>query len=181
MSDYNYEQEAWEQGNGNTPAKAIDIKLMQKGDTQFIMPTRASDGSAAYDVFIPKKTPLRYGRQIIPLGFAIEMPQHIALDCRTRSGYSAKGLIAYQEGSGMELRIDADVQLGLIDSDYRGEVCAILNVRDPRIHTFPMYLAFGQAVAQMKFCYVPQTRLQVVKELSTTERGENGFGKHNNE
>lgn len=145
------------------------------------MPKRASAGSAAYDVFVPSPYCLKYGRQVVKLGFQVEMPPIIALDDRSRSGYTLKGLLAYDE-DGKEYRIDADVELGLIDSDYRGEVGALLIVRDSEVVNRELYLIPGQAIAQMKFCYVPPTNLILTDdELSETERGDRGFGKLNNE
>lgn len=155
----------------------VKVKSLRDG---YKMPERATKGSAAYDVYVPERVKLQYGRQIIPLGFAVEMPDYLALDNRTRSGYAAKGLIAEQD-NGYELRLDAEVTLGLIDSDYRGEVGCILNVRDVRVNNFDIYLTKGQAIAQMKFCFVPQTELIEVAELTDTERAEKGFGEANNE
>ena len=139
-----------------------------------IMPKKATKGSAAYDAYLPVTYKLKPGRQVLPLGFAIEMPEILALDCRSRSGNSAKGLLV-RDVTGAELRIDADVQLGLIDSDYRNEVGVIINVRDSRCEYLDLYVERGQAIAQLKFCYVPAVKLVEVEELSKTERT-GGFG-----
>lgn len=144
-----------------------------------ILPARITPGSAAYDAIIPEDVRLHQGRQVIPLGYAISMPPTLALDCRTRAGYAAKGLLAYRK-NGNEARIEADVTLGLIDSDYRDEVGVIINVHDRRIYDAQFYLHRGQALAQLKFCIVPETELIEVDELDTTERT-GGFGKMNGE
>ena len=144
-----------------------------------ILPARITPGSAAYDAIIPEDVRLRRGRQIIPLGYAISMPPTLALDCRTRAGYAAKGMLVYRE-NGNEARIDADVTLGLIDSDYRNEVGAIIHVHDHRLEGTRFYLHRGQALAQLKFCLVPETEFVEVDELDTTGRT-GGFGEMNGE
>lgn len=151
-----------------------------------IIPKRVTDGSAAYDAMIPCDYELKYGRQIIPLGFALAMPPTLGLDNRTRSGYAAKGLKVYDESGnendcdGNELRLDADVILGLIDSDYRNELGIILIVRDERVKTKRLFLHRGQAVSQLKFCVVPETEFVEVDQLNKTDRI-GGFGRQNNE
>ena len=100
--------------------------------------------------------------------------------------HAAKGLKAYDEfgnevdGEGNEYRLDADVILGLIDSDYRDEVGVILDVRDEHVKTQRFFLHRGQAVSQLKFCIVPDTQFVEVGELDETERI-GGFGKQNGE
>ena len=38
-----------------------------------VLPKKATEGSAAYDLYVPEDTIIKPGRQIIPLGFAMEM------------------------------------------------------------------------------------------------------------
>ena len=106
------------------------------------------------------------------------MPVCLEMNCRTRAGYAAKGLKC--EINGTEIRIDADVRLGLIDSDYRNEIGVILDVKDPVVYLNDAYLRKGQALAQLDFAIVPDTEIQVAEELDETERT-GGFGKMNNE
>ena len=144
-----------------------------------IIPSRVTNGSAAYDAMIPCDYEIKYGRQIIPLGFAISMPKTLGLDNRTRAGYAAKGILCYNQYYG-EVRIDADIILGLIDSDYRNEVGAILCVRDERVKTEKLHFKRGQAISQLKFCIVPETEFVEVDSLDETDRI-GGFGKQNGE
>ena len=106
------------------------------------------------------------------------MPVCLEMNCRTRAGYAAKGLKCYING--VEIRIDADVRLGLIDSDYRNEIGVILDVKDPVVYLNDAYIRKGQALAQLDFSFVPETQLQVVEELDETDRT-GGFGQMNNE
>ena len=59
-----------------------------------------------------------------------------------------------------------------VDEDYRGEVCVpIVNVSNESYTIQP-----DERVAQMLITRVDQAEIQVVTELSDTERGEGGFG-----
>ena len=61
-----------------------------------ILPKKATEGSAAYDLYVPEDIIIKPGRQIIPLGFAMEMePGHEAL-VNPRSGFSSKGMEGYE-------------------------------------------------------------------------------------
>lgn len=146
----------------------------------FKMPEKATPRSCAYDVYVPERYKLKFGRQVIPLGFKMEMPINIKANNRPRSGYSAKGVLA-ENVMGTEIRIDADVELGLIDSDYRGECGTILVVRDERVKSHDYFLPKHLAISQMEFAYKPETTLSLADALSDTQRGEKGFGEANNE
>jgi len=152
----------------------------------FKKPELASDGSAAYDAFVPEQTEIKYGRQIIPLGFKMAMSKRIGLDNRTRAGYSAFGLRVFDQND-KEYRIDADVQLGLIDSDYRKEVGTILTVRSWRLWPIVQFLTGKkyflhkhQAISQLAFRTVPAIEFVEVDELDKTGRI-GGFGEQNKE
>lgn len=160
----------------------IAVKIKRLTDEAFI-PEKASDGAAAFDLKIPVTTRIHYGRQVIHTGLSAEMPQFLRMDCRSRSGYTLKGLIVTDE-SGEQIRIDADVQLGLIDSDYRGEIGIILNVKDWRLKWLfwkRYYVVEAQALAQITFTKVPKIILYETGTLTETLRGANGFGAHNGE
>lgn len=94
------------------------------------MPEKAHDADAAYDVFTKEDTIISdWNRYAIPLGFKIQLPKHLAAVIQPRSGMSSIGMYAqqlYEDGFTKEVRIDADVKLGLIDSGYTGEVKAIV-------------------------------------------------------
>lgn len=137
---------------------------------QAIIPTKATPGSAAYDVYCPVDTRLRSGRQVIPLGFAIELPDGYEAKIEPRSGYSSKGFAATLGVK--EYRIDADVIPGKIDSDYRSGVGVIVHSKENRIHI----IKAGQRIAQLTIYKVETADFSEVDELTDTERGEGGFG-----
>lgn len=133
-----------------------------------VVPSKATPGSAAYDVRICEDVvvlPMR--RQVIPLCFAVEMPYGIEAKIEPRSGFSSKGMLD-KDGQ----RKDADVIQGKVDSDYRGPVGVIVHSHEP----YPFTLEKGTAVAQMTFYRVEDADFDEADELSSTERGEGGFG-----
>ena len=96
-------------------------------------------------------------RELIPLGFALELPEGYEAVIRPRSGMMSKGI---------------DEAIGTIDSDYRGEVRAcIINNTTQRIKIYN-----GDRICQMKIQESQQFSFKVVDELSETERGVGGFG-----
>lgn len=135
----------------------VKIKLIEGGK----MPERKTKGAAAFDCYarIEDGFKLINGTTIVPLGFALELPE----------GYCAKILL--RSGIGAKTPIRMANSLGLIDSDFRGEVSAILEC-----HTGVFRIENGERIAQMVIERVEPVTLEVVDELSETERGANGFG-----
>lgn len=121
--------------------------------------TRATGGAAGYDLYATTKVYLPCGdTDRVPTGVALEIPPGWEGQVRPRSGLSSKGLL---------------VQLGTIDSDYRGEVNVIISNQsvDGDYVVEP-----GDRIAQIVFAKVYHPTLEEVLELSPTERGEGGFG-----
>jgi dUTP pyrophosphatase len=130
-----------------------------------LIPMRATDGAACFDLYIPRETPIHKGRNVIPLDIAIELPEGTYAEIRPRSGFSAKGM---EDIHGC--RRDADVLHGCIDEDYRGNVGVIIRSEDFFI------LGKGTRVAQMLICRHYPCDLVEAEELSSTSRQANGFG-----
>lgn len=130
-----------------------------------LIPIRATDGAACFDLYVPRDTPIQKGRNIIPLDIAIELPRGFYADIRPRSGFSAKG---FEDITGC--RRDADVLLGTIDEDYRGNVGVIVRSEDYFV------VAKGTRVAQMLIGNYYPCDLEEVEDLSSTNRQGNGFG-----
>lgn len=160
------------------------------------MPTKGSEYAAAYDVYVPNDTELTKPRQVIPLGFCMQLPIDWKANMRPRSGFSAKGMEAevrttYRMYNGEEyvatekVRLDADVLLGLIDCDYRDECgvivkCYDLNVTAKQQHEFDtivenhIYLTRGTRIAQMEISHKCDL-VEVEKLNRNIDRG-GGFG-----
>ena len=62
--------------------------------------------------------------------------------------------------------------VGVIDSDYRGEVCALLQ----NTSIFATTADIGERLVQGVIVPVPEVQIQEVEELSETSRGVGGFG-----
>lgn len=137
----------------------VKIKL----DAGGIMPVKKTVGAACYDCyaniqsldgFVSIKP---FQTVVIPLGFKCEFEEGYEMDVRGRSGNSLKGLV---------------VQLGCVDSDYRGTVGAIVcNTTDKE-----QIVSNGDRIAQIIFHPVIESSLIQTEELSDTARGEGGFG-----
>ena len=142
--------------------ETIKIKRLSE---DALIPVRATDGAACFDLYVPKDTPVCKGRNIIPLDIAIEIPYGTYAEIRPRSGFSAKG---FEDITGC--RRDADVLHGCVDADYRGNVGVIVRSEDYFI------VAKGTRVAQMLIgSYIPCDFVEV-EELSSTDRNAGGFG-----
>lgn len=148
------------------------------------MPEKVHDADAAYDVFTKEDVKVYdWNRCVIPLGFKIQLPKHLAAVIQPRSGISAKGMPSKKMWNGeiiKEKRIDADVELGLIDSGYTGEVKAIVKTLGIGAFTSgDIFIPAGTKIAQMRIVEIPNTELVsgVIKkeENDDKKRGDNGF------
>lgn len=149
-------------------SKIIKFKRLSE---DAIIPKKATDGSIAFDVYVPKDIVIEKGRQVIPLEFAIELPIGYEAKIEARSGFSLKGMEGISENG--PTRFDADVITGKIDSDYRGNVGVIINSIEER----RFYIKRGTRIAQMTIYHsAPDWEFVEVEELSETERDKGGFG-----
>lgn len=148
------------------------------------MPEKAHDSDAAYDVFTKEDVKVYdWDRCVIPLGFKIQLPKHLAAVIQPRSGMSYKGLYARREhfkGEFVDVRIDADVKIGLIDSGYTGEVNAIIKTFGIGSYlSRKIIIPAGTKIAQMRIVEIPNTELAsgIIKkeEDNDNKRGDNGF------
>jgi len=162
-----------------------------------ILPTKGSRYAAAYDVYVPEDFEITKKRFVVPLGFCIELPIGWKANIRPRSGFSAKGMEAvvrttYRRYNGEEyvsednIRIDADVLLGLVDSDYRDDVGVIVRINEldavaTQKHEFDtvvenhVYFAKSTRIAQMEICG-GFCELQVVDKINRDIDRGGGFG-----
>lgn len=129
-----------------------------------ILPIRGTSGSAGADLYacIDESVTINPGElKLIPTGIAIALPDNTCVAyLYARSGLGVKHGICLSNG------------VGVIDSDYRGEVCVgLCNVSDK-----PYTIEPSERVAQMVIAPVIIPELVEVKELDETERGEGGFG-----
>lgn len=149
-----------------------------------ILPQKATDGSAGYDLFAPEHVVINPGRNLVKLNFRLALPKGIGATPESRSGFTLKGFEGYRSWNGNysrdhnnlipqgePCRMDADVQWGLIDSDYRG-VCGVLVISHEKE---PFLLAKGTKFAQMCFQRYEDVDFIPATELDDTAR-KGGFG-----
>jgi dUTP pyrophosphatase len=152
----------------------MKIKFKMLSELAFL-PKKGTNGAAAYDVYVPKSTFVKEGRQAIPLDFGIELPYGYEAKIEPRSGFSSKGMEGkYILGTFEEnpvRRFDCDVLHGKIDSDYRGNVGVIVYNRDCEF-----LIERGTRIAQLTIYKVEDAEFEVVDELTETERGDKGYG-----
>lgn len=127
-------------------------------------PRYMTDASAGMDLVAALEHPLvlapRGGRGLVPTGLAIELPPGHEAQVRPRSGLAVKHGVTVVNAP------------GTIDEDYRGEVkVALVN-----LGAEPFTVEPGMRVAQLVVAPVTRVDVQVVEELSDTERGPGGFG-----
>jgi len=141
----------------------VDLKILdERLRTQ--MPTYATPGSAGLDLRACLKTPLELGAgqwELVPTGMAIHLKN---------PGYAA--LILPRSGLGHKHGIVLGNLVGLIDSDYQGEMMVSCWNRSSTIFTVQPL----ERLAQLVIVPVVQAQFRVVQEFVISERGRNGYG-----
>ncbi len=159
----------------------MKVKVMLANVLAYI-PKKSDEGAAAYDLAAPMTERLKYGRQIIDLGFKMELPHGYGANIQPRSGFSAKGFeVTLVPRFCLPFlhvhtkRVDADVILGLVDENYRGNVGVIIKSRYRSIF-YKAYIARGTRIAQMRISSVPQSEIIQTEELDMSNNRGGGFG-----
>ena len=131
-------------------------------DTSLPLPSYARAGDAGLDLLAAEDVTLAPGdRHAVPTGIALAIPEGYAGFVHARSGR------ALREGLAL---VNAP---GLIDSGYRGEVKVIVVNLDP---SEKIEIKRAEKIAQLVIQPVVKADVEVVAELSESERGEGGFG-----
>lgn len=129
------------------------------------MPSYATDGAGCFDLYSVThcETEITNGRPVVVgTGLAFEIPEGHVMLIFSRSGHGFKH----------STRLANCV--GVIDSDYRGEVQVKLT-RDSAAEG-PLRVTVGDRIAQAMIVPVEQAFFEWVDELSSTSRGSGGFG-----
>ena len=131
------------------------------------IPAYATEGSAAVDLCAAITEPITLApgeRRLIPTGIAISIPKGTVAILSARSGLSYKKGIAAANG------------IGVIDSDYRGEIFfSSINLSDEAYTVTP-----GERICQMMLMPVLAMNFTEVDSLDETLRGAGGFGSTGN-
>ena len=145
----------------------MDLKikaLSPKIGTDIPLPYYATPGSAAMDLHacLDGAVTIPAGeRRVIPTGLAIALPS---------ADYVA--LVFARSGLGIKHGVAPANCVGVIDSDYRGELLVGLQNSGGSDFTIQP----GDRIAQLMVVPVVQPRLRLVDELDETDRGAGGFG-----
>lgn len=140
-----------------------NVLRMKKLREGAVLPQRQTEGAAGYDLCACLEAPvtLQPGEGYpFPTGLAAEIPQ----------GYA--GMMFCRSGLGVKHGISLPNCVGVIDSDYRGElVVPLRNFGDGAYTIQP-----GERIAQLVIMPVLLPEIVEVEELSQTQRGQGGFG-----
>lgn len=142
----------------------ISLKIKRLcGDAR--LPEYATDGSGCMDVRAIESVIIESRKSaVLRTGLAFEIPQGFVLAVFSRSGHGFN--------SGVRL---ANC-IGIVDSDYRGELKVKL-ANDGERH---FMVNAGDRVAQIALIELPRILVEEVSELSDTVRGQGGFGSTGN-
>lgn len=142
----------------------MEVLKIKKVRENAKIPTRATEGSAGLDLYACIDAPITLNKgdkAVIPTGIALGLDDpHYAAFIHSRSGLAIKHGIALLNS------------VGVIDSDYRGEVC----VGVVKLTEEPYTIQPFERVAQMVIKPVELPEIVEVEELDDTERGAGGFG-----
>lgn len=123
------------------------------------IPTKATEGSAAYDLYATEGVYIPHGEtMVVSTGLAMEIPEGWKGEVYSRSGLASKGIFVANSP-------------GKIDSDYRGEIKVILHNTRREI----VGIHAGDRIAQFEVNPVYSIEWEE-SALTDTERGEGGFG-----
>lgn len=140
--------------------KLLDSRLGR----DFPLPDYATSGSAGLDLRACLDGPLRLEpgqTELIPTGLAIHIDD---------AGLAA--VLLPRSGLGHKHGIVLGNLVGLIDSDYQGQVYVSTWNRSDQAFTIQP----GERIAQMVVVPVVRARFEVVKDFATSARGAGGFG-----
>lgn len=144
---------------------AIQLKILDpRVGSTFPLPTYATPGSAGLDLRVCIDEPLQIAPQetvLLPTGLSIYIADE-----------NLAAIILPRSGLGHKHGIVLGNLVGLIDSDYQGELKVSCWNRGQDHFTIEP----GERIAQLMFVPVVQADWSIVNEFSLTERGEGGFG-----
>lgn len=149
----------------NTVNTAVQLKVLNpKIGSEIPLPHYATLGSAGLDLRACIDEPM----EILP-GKTVLIPTGIAIYI---SNPQLAGVILPRSGLGHKHGIVLGNLVGLIDSDYQGELLISCWNRGKN----PFTIAVAERIAQLVIVPVVQAQFELVKEFVTSERGEGGFG-----
>ena len=138
----------------------VNVKLLRPGAQ---MPTYGSEAAAGADLYACLEMPI-----VIAPGETVKIPTGVAMEIPG----GCAGLVFARSSMGVKRDLAPANKVGVIDSDYRGEIMVMLhNHGKENREVLP-----GERVAQLLIMPVFTPGFCQVEELSDTVRGEGGFG-----
>ena len=135
-----------------------DMVKIQRYHNDSTLPQRVTNQASGYDITSSIATTISPNSIVTaPLGFAMSFPSHLQCSLKPRSSLSLQ---------------DLNVALGTIDSDYRGEVKAII----ANTSSTPVDISISQRIGQLVLAPIAFLNIHEVNHLNQTPRGSNGFG-----
>lgn len=127
------------------------------------LPYRATERSAGFDLYacLDGEKVIAAGESaLIPVGIAAEIP----------AGYG--GFLFPRSSLALKYSVTMSNCVGVIDSDYRGEISVPLINHGHEPYT----VKSGERIGQLVILETPSVKYEFVSELDETQRGEGGFG-----
>lgn len=142
----------------------MEIKV-KKLTNDAILPTYATDGSACFDIYTSSSGDV-FESETFETGLSFEIPNDHLMLVFSRSGHGFKN----------DVRLANCV--GVIDSDYRGELKVKLTNDNPNKYSRLNWMTVekGDRIAQGIVLPYERVQFNEVEELSESVRGKNGFG-----
>lgn len=146
---------------GYYTAETIETIKVKKLHPNAIIPTKATEGSAGWDLYaLEDFTVYDNSTKLVKTGIALDIPMGWEAQVRSRSSHALLGVTVANSP-------------GTIDSDYTGEICVIMH----NATVMHKHFQAGDRIAQIVFKRVPQVVLEEVDEIvKKTQRGDGGFG-----
>ena len=138
----------------------VCIKILREGA---VCPSYQSEFAAGADLYaaIDNDVEIKSGETFfVPTGIAMEIPV----------GYV--GLVYARSGLACKKGLAPANKVGVIDSDYRGEIMVALHNHSKK----PVIVGKGERVAQIVLIPYLTADFEICEQLSDTVRGEGGFG-----
>ena len=143
--------------------KTLKLKVKTLAHFKGELPKYETEGASGFDIkaCLNEEINLAPGeRTLVPTGLSFEVPPGFELQCRTRSGLALKQGLTILNSP------------GTIDSDYRGEIKAIvMNAGKGNIR-----IKDQDRITQLVLCPVYKANLVLQESLKESSRGGGGFG-----
>lgn len=141
-----------------------EVLKIKKISENAVTPTRGSKDAAGFDLYCSESSIV----EILP-GSTVKI--HTGIQMEIPDGYV--GLLFARSGIAIKKGLRPANAVGVIDSDYRGEIIVALH----NDSNTAQYVSPGDRVAQLVIVkYFAPSIKEVIEDLSKTERGEGGFG-----